>query len=59
MEGWVGQRGLLEMYTCIYNLSFSKKCMAPNGKHLNTLSCITKLQNSKYNLSNKCVNLEL
>lgn len=33
MEGWVGQRGLLEIYTCIY---CSQKCMEPNGKHLNT-----------------------
>lgn len=40
MEGWVGQRGLLEMFTCIW-IYHSPKRMEPDGKHLTTLSYIT------------------
>lgn len=44
MEGWVGQRVLLEMFTCVW--IYSQKCMKPDGKHLiTTLSYITKFKN--------------
>lgn len=40
MEGWVTQRGLLEMFTCIW-IYGSPKRMEPDGKHLTTLSYVT------------------
>lgn len=43
MEGWVGQRVLLEMFTCVW--IYFQKCMKPDGKHLTTLSYITKFKN--------------